>query len=88
MNFFATFNQIRKQTFIKSNIQTAFRNTGLDSSDPDIVIEKLLAIQQSERAVTPSLPFEDSLWWLPSGTLIKSFKTPKSLIKEARQLQK
>ena len=65
LDFFASFNVIRKQTFIKFNIQSAFKNPELSSFNSNIVIDKILAMQSSERLTISSKLFnQKSIDWL------------------------
>lgn len=86
LDFFATFNQIRKRTFTESNVKNAFKNTGLVPFNPKMVINKVLTMQQSKQR--PTTPPEAAPWWTRSNHLFKSPKTPKGLLREARRIQK
>ena len=53
LEFLGSLQIIWSQTFKKSTIRSAFKNTGLISYNPEIVLWKIQALKSTPRAVTP-----------------------------------
>ena len=53
LKFLAKFETMRTQTFKKSTIKSAFRNTGLIPYNPEVVLQKVRSLPRSIWTITP-----------------------------------
>ena len=82
LDFLASFQAIRAQTFTKSSILSAWKNTGLIPYNPQVFLSKIEGIQAaqaSNTAVTPPLPS------IPASA--RTPHTTKELITHGRKLR-
>ena len=78
LDFLAAFQKIRAQTFMESTIRSAWKNTGLIPYNPQVVLSKIAAIQNSTRPVTP--PYQPPVF-------ARTPRTAKEVIAHGKKLQ-